>query len=114
MPPSMLFDYLAVRLNPEKAAGKKMTINIDFTDINEKHSLNIENAVLNHSTRYADKPDTTVTLTKKVLDDIQLGQTTLEQEIASGQVKITGDAKQFSEFVGMLDKFNFWFNIVTP
>lgn len=114
MPPSMLFDYLAVRLNPEKAASKKMTINIDFTDINEKHSLNIENAVLNHSTRYADKPDTTVTLTKKVLDDIQLGQTTLEQEIASGQVKITGDAKQFSEFVGMLDKFNFWFNIVTP
>ncbi|MFM5231526.1 alkyl/aryl-sulfatase [Aeromonas media] len=114
MPPSMLFDYLAVRLNPDKAAGKKMTINIDFTDINEKHSLNIENAVLNHSTRYADKPDTTVTLTKKVLDDIQLGQTTLEQEIASGQVKITGDAKQFSEFVGMLDKFNFWFNIVTP
>ncbi|WP_326938244.1 alkyl/aryl-sulfatase [Aeromonas media] len=114
MPPSMLFDYLAVRLNPERAAGKKMTINIDFTDINEKHSLNIENAVLNHSTRYADKPDTTVTLTKKVLDDIQLGQTTLEQEIASGQVKITGDAKQFSEFVGMLDKFNFWFNIVTP
>ena len=114
MPPSMLFDYLAVRLNPEKAAGKKMTINIDFTDINEKHSLNIENAVLNHSTRYADKPDTTVTLTKKVLDDIQLGQTTLEQEIASGQVKITGDAKQFGEFVGMLDKFNFWFNIVTP
>lgn len=114
MPPSMLFDYLAVRLNPEKAASKKMTINIDFTDINEKHSLNIENAVLNHSTRYADKPDTTVTLTKKVLDDIQLGQTTLEQEIASGQVKITGDAKPFSEFVGMLDKFNFWFNIVTP
>jgi alkyl sulfatase BDS1-like metallo-beta-lactamase superfamily hydrolase len=114
MPPSMLFDYLAVRLNPEKAAGKKMTINIDFTDINEKHSLNIENAVLNHTTRYADKPDTTVTLTKKVLDDIQLGQTTLEQEIASGQVKITGDSKKFSEFVGMLDKFNFWFNIVTP
>ena len=33
---------IAVRLNPEKAAGKKMTINIDFRmDINIPHSLSI-------------------------------------------------------------------------
>ncbi|MFM5105094.1 alkyl/aryl-sulfatase [Aeromonas dhakensis] len=114
MSPSMLFDYLAVRINPEKAAGKKMVINMDFTDIGEKHTLSLENAVLNHSTHYAAKPDVTLTLSKQTLDDIQLGQGTLEQKIASGEIKVQGNQQTFSDFVGLLDKFNFWFNIVTP
>lgn len=114
MSPSMLFDYLAVRINPEKAAGKKMVINMDFTDIGEKHTLSLENAVLNHTTRYAAKPDVTLTLSKQTLDDIQLGQGTLEQKIASGEIKVQGNQQTFSDFVSLLDKFNFWFNIVTP
>ncbi|MGY3966578.1 alkyl/aryl-sulfatase [Aeromonas enteropelogenes] len=114
MSPSMLFDYLAVRINPEKAAGKKMVVNMDFTDIGEKHTLSLENAVLNHTTRYAASPDVTVTLSKQTLDDIQLGQGTLEQKIASGEIKVQGDQQKFSDFVSLLDKFNFWFNIVTP
>lgn len=114
MSPSMLFDYLAVRINPEKAAGKKMVINMDFTDIGEKHTLSLENAVLNHTTHYAAKPDVTLTLSKQTLDDIQLGQGTLEQKIASGEIKVQGNQQTFSDFVGLLDKFNFWFNIVTP
>ncbi|KXU80610.1 alkyl/aryl-sulfatase [Aeromonas enteropelogenes] len=114
MSPSMLFDYLAVRINPEKAAGKKMVVNMDFTDIGEKHTLSLENAVLNHTTRYAASPDVTVTLSKQTLDDIQLGQGTLEQKIASGEIKVQGNPQTFSDFVSLLDKFNFWFNIVTP
>lgn len=114
MSPSMLFDYLSVRVNPEKAIGKKMVINMAFTDIEEKHTLSLENSVLNHTTRYAAKPDVTITLSKKTLDDIQLGQGTMEQKIASGEIKIEGDQQAFSDFVTLLDKFNFWFNIVTP
>ncbi|MBW3759605.1 MBL fold metallo-hydrolase [Aeromonas jandaei] len=114
MTPSMLFDYLSVRINPEKAAGKKMVINMEFTDIGEKHTLSLENSVLNHTTRYAAKPDVTITLSKKTLDDIQLGQGTMEQKIASGEIKIKGDQQKFSDFISLLDKFNFWFNIVTP
>jgi len=114
MSPSMLFDYLSVRINPEKAAGKKMVINMAFTDIEEKHTLSLENSVLNHTTRYAAKPDVTITLSKKTLDDIQLGQGTMEQKIANGEIKIEGDQQTFSDFVTLLDKFNFWFNIVTP
>lgn len=114
MSPSMLFDYLAVRINPEKAAGKKIVINMNFTDIGEQHTLSLENAVLNHTTHYAAKPDVTLTLSKQTLDDIQLGQGTLEQKIASGEIKVQGNQQTFSDFVDLLDKFNFWFNIVTP
>ena len=38
----------------------------------------------------------------------------MEQAIASGDLKIEGRREAFGEFVGMLDTFPFWFNIVTP
>jgi alkyl sulfatase BDS1-like metallo-beta-lactamase superfamily hydrolase len=43
MTPAMLFDYLGVRLNGEKAAGKKLVLNVDFTDLKEKYALTVEN-----------------------------------------------------------------------
>lgn len=46
MPPEMTFDYFAVRLNGEKAAGKKLSLNIDFTDLKQPYALMIENGVL--------------------------------------------------------------------
>ncbi|WP_064603740.1 alkyl/aryl-sulfatase [Photobacterium sp. J15] len=114
MPPEMLFDYLAVRILPDKAAGKSFAINLNFTDLDEKYTLYIENSVLNHTKKQADKPDVTLTLTKLALDDVQLGNVTLEQAIANGDIALDGDKDVFKDFVGMLDTFKFWFNIVTP
>ena len=45
---------------------------------------------------------------------IQMGQGTLEQKIKAGEVKLQGQPQAFSDFTGLLDNFNFWFNIVTP
>ena len=114
MPPEMLFDYLAVRLLPEKAMGKDYTINIDFTDLDEQYTLYIENSVLNHTRKLSEEPDVSLTLTKATLDEVQLGMITLEQAIADGQIKLKGNKDVFKDFVGMLDTYNFWFNIVTP
>ncbi|HIF5960379.1 TPA: alkyl/aryl-sulfatase [Vibrio parahaemolyticus] len=114
MPPEMLFDYLAVRILPEKAAGKAFVMNLDFTDLDEKYSLYVENSVLNHTTKLAKKPDVSLVLTKATLDNVQLGNITLEKAIADGQIKLDGNPQVLKDFVGMLDSFNFWFNIVTP
>ncbi|TKF05147.1 MBL fold metallo-hydrolase [Vibrio kanaloae] len=114
MPPEMLFDYLAVRILPEKAAGKAFVMNLDFTDLDEKYSLYVENSVLNHTKKLAEKPDVSLELTKATLDDVQLGNITLEKAIADGSIKLDGDPQVLKDFVGMLDNFNFWFNIVTP
>ncbi|WP_417877554.1 alkyl/aryl-sulfatase [Vibrio sp.] len=114
MPPEMLFDYLAVRILPEKAAGKAFVMNMNFTDLDEKYSLYIENSVLNHTKKLAEKPDVSLELTKATLDDVQLGNITLEKAIADGSIKLDGDPQVLKDFVGMLDNFNFWFNIVTP
>ncbi|MFO4723513.1 alkyl sulfatase dimerization domain-containing protein [Vibrio cholerae] len=114
MPPEMLFDYLSVRILPEKAAGKTFAININFTDLDEQYTLYLENSVLNHTRKQAKKADVTLTLTKATLDDVQLGNVTLEKAISDGDIELKGNPQVFKDFVEMLDKFNFWFNIVTP
>ena len=113
MPPDMLFDYLAVRLNGPKAAGKKIGLNIDFTDLKQQYGLMVENAVLNYGKPLA-KPDAKLTMSKATLDSIQLKEITLEQAITKGDLKIEGKREAFAEFMGLLDTFPFWFNIVTP
>jgi alkyl sulfatase BDS1-like metallo-beta-lactamase superfamily hydrolase len=114
MTPELLFDYFGVRLNGEKAAGKKLVLNITFTDLKQPYSLTVENGALNYSTKSAAKADATMTLTKATLNKIQLGETTLDKAIAAGDVKVDGRKEAFDEFLGMMDTFNFWFNIVTP
>jgi len=115
MPPNMLFDYLAVRLNGPKAADKKIVLNVDFTDLKEKYVLTVENGVLNYAHGRQDKDaDVTVKLSKTTLNAIQLKEATLDQKIESGDVKITGRKEALGELLGLLDTFPFWFNIVTP
>ncbi|NWL76455.1 hypothetical protein DM872_06280 [Pseudomonas taiwanensis] len=114
MTPEMLFDYLAVRLNGERAAGKKLVLNFNFTDLGKHYALTVENGVLTYEPTASDKADVGLTMRKGTLEDIQLGKATLEQKVASGELKFDGRQQAFGEFMGLLDTFNFWFNIVTP
>lgn len=114
MSPDMLFDYLAVRLDSEKAAGKNFSINIDFTDLKSHYTLSVENAVLNHTQKQFKKADVTLKLSMKTMNSVQLGEATFDQLIKDGKIKIKGDKKVFDDFMAMLDTFKFWFNIVTP
>ena len=115
LPFDLQFDYLSVRLNGPAAADLNYTFNIRFPDIDEEVVLYLEDGVLNYT---LDKqiPDATTSLVMDdaVLDSINLGETTFEQALAEGEILLTGDPEAFLEFLGNLDTFDFWFNIVTP
>lgn len=110
----MLFDFLAVRLDSDKAEGKTITVNFDFTDLDQKYTLALENSVLNHTHKQAPTADATVTLTKTALDDVNLGVSTLPDEIKAGNIKVTGNIDAVKELFGMIDTFSPAFNVVTP
>jgi len=61
MTPEMLFEYFAVRLDGPNAAGKKIALNVNFTDLKKQYSLVVENAVLNYSQKPVDKADARIT-----------------------------------------------------
>jgi alkyl sulfatase BDS1-like metallo-beta-lactamase superfamily hydrolase len=113
MPVDMLFDYLSVLVDGQKAAGQKINLNFNFTDLGKAYGVTLENGVLNYGPPLA-APDATISLAKTALDDIQLKTTTPADAIAKGDVKVEGDAGALKRFLAVMDPPKFWFNIVTP
>ena len=111
----MFFDYLAVRLNADKAAGRAMTINWTFTDLKERYAMNLSNGAL---TWLADTghahPTASVELSKAVLNRISAGQLKLGDALRQGEVRVEGDKTALPALFGMLDTFSPSFNLVTP
>jgi len=117
MTPEMFFDYLAVRLDPAKAAGKKLTIRVVITSAKQKqeYTLFLENSVLNYSAGKATEPvDATVTLDQPTFAATTSGNLKLPDAIKQNKAKVDGDQKKLEELVGLFDTFEFWFPIVTP
>ena len=104
MPLEMFFDYLGVRLNADRAAGKKVDFNLEMTDSGDKNVLGVENAVIHYSKgRSLANPDASVMTTRAAFDDVMLGTVTMEKLIVDGKARLTGNPKKLSEFVSWLD-----------
>ncbi|MBK8989210.1 MAG: MBL fold metallo-hydrolase [Chloroflexi bacterium] len=111
----MFFDLLAVRLIGPKAAGRVITLNAHFTDIQAQYVLTVENGVLHYAKdKQAAQADATLITTRTALDEILLGEATLAEKAAAGQARVEGSQEKLIEFLSLLDNFEFWFNIVTP
>ena len=108
-----ILDFLAVRLNGPKASGKHIAVNLSFTDLGRDYALVLENAVLNHVPPVAE-PDVTVTLTREALDGALMGGATLADLARSDEVTVAGDTGKLAELAGLLDTFEFWWDVVTP
>lgn len=115
MPLDMFLDYIGIRLNGDRAAGKTASFNLALTDTNEHYVLGVENSALHYSRdATSQNVDATVTMTRADLNDIMMGKTNMQKLVMAGNVKIDGNSQKLGEFVGWLDTFDFWFNIVTP
>jgi alkyl sulfatase BDS1-like metallo-beta-lactamase superfamily hydrolase len=109
------FDYLGVRLNGTKADGKTIVLNWDFTDVREQYALTLRNSALTYRANWQDpQADATITLTRAVWNALTFGQTTIDQALASGAIKVTGNPQKLTELLGLLDTFKPDFPIVTP
>lgn len=110
-----VFDFLAIRVNPQRAEGKAGRINWVFTDINKRYVLNLENSAL---TFLADKndpsADVTVTLDKPTLGAILAKRVSFQEAYVEGRVGVVGKAQVLAEVLGLLDPFPTTFPIVTP
>ncbi|WP_236054025.1 alkyl/aryl-sulfatase [Pseudomonas arcuscaelestis] len=111
----LFFDYLAMRLKGPEVEGKRITLNLDFTDLKQKYTLEMVNGVLNHTEGMQSKDaDATITLTRDTLNNLMLKQTTLKDAKGSGDIKVEGNEGKLEELMSYMDNFDFWFNIVTP
>ena len=115
MPTSLLLDFLAVRLNGDRAAGKNLVVDLVLTDKNERHRITVENSVLLHETDVSQPAaQATLTTTRPNFLQMAFGLAQLPAKVNAGEATVDGDAKAFGELFGLFDAFNPNFPIVTP
>jgi len=114
-PVGNFFDSMAVRLNGPKAEGKKISIKIVFTDLNESYLLSLNNSVLRHKKVAMDAPaDATLNLTQPLLVDIIIGKAGLKDTLFGDDLSVDGSKLDLISFFSLLDQPKGNFNIVTP
>ena len=109
--PEQIFDALAISVNGPKAWDLDLALDVSFTDLAANYRLTLRNGVLVHRKVSAD-PTTagaTVTVdTKARLLALAAGDST------SPGLQIGGDPQVLQQLVGVLDKADPGFNIITP
>jgi len=113
--PDMLFDFLGVMLDADAASGKRITINWDFVDTGETYVLTLEDCVLGNSRRaLSDDADLTIRLARDLLTDVLTGKADIMGKIECGEISMEGAAARLGELLCLIERPDFWFNIVTP
>ena len=113
-PIERFLEAMAASLNAPKAEGKKMKINLVFSDTKQSFVLSLENSVLHHVQAQADQnANATLTLTKPFFIKMVLGQAGAKDLLLSDQTKIKGSTIDLALFFSMLDKAPGNFSIVT-
>jgi alkyl sulfatase BDS1-like metallo-beta-lactamase superfamily hydrolase len=110
-----VFDYLGVRLNGDKAAGRITVINWVFSDLGRRYVTTLDNCALTYlPDRASDQAAATVTLERPVLHRLMLGETPLVDAVQQGLVAVDGDASAVAELFSVFDNFPPMFEIVEP
>jgi alkyl sulfatase BDS1-like metallo-beta-lactamase superfamily hydrolase len=114
-PVDQFFELMAVMLNGPKADGKTFTLNIQFTDLNEVHVLQLENSVLHHRTgQTAAAANATIHITHALFVKMLTGNAGIRDILFSDDVSVEGSKLDLLGFFALLDRPDETFNIVTP
>ncbi len=114
MSTELFLDFLAIRMDSRKAEGLRFTINLMTPDNGERFLVELENATLTNIKGFLAKdPDLTITINRSDLEQVMLGQKTLDAQIADGIAKIDGDASVLRKLAATVVEFDPRFEI-TP
>ena len=111
----MLLDFLAVRINGDRARGITLSINLELTDFRETHLISLANSALVHEAGVREE-GASATLRLKRADFLGLafGLIRLEDRMASGDIVVEGDPGAITTLFGLVDPLDPLFNVVTP
>lgn len=112
--PQMLFDFMGISLNAEKAKGKKLSFN--WIDPNGKpYGFWLEDEVLLYREGKAvEQPDAIITTDRLNFVLIAMRLSPLKDALRKNKVTVKGDADKLQELFDCMDQFRGDFNIVTP
>ncbi|WP_144670523.1 alkyl/aryl-sulfatase [Arthrobacter sp. U41] len=106
---AQIFDSLAISVNGPKAWDLDLTLNVTFTDLETNYRVTLRNGVLMSTPRAADATaPVKLSLTKSRMLALLGG------DMDSAGIDIDGDATVLQALLGVLEKGDPSFNVVTP
>lgn len=116
----MIFNYLGVRLNGERAADLDLTLDLQVSGQDGQAKspvavqLRLVNGVLNHSIGTVGKSAPALTLDRDLLDRIVSGETGDEALAKNAELEPGPALDTFQQIIGLLDDFRVWFPVIEP
>lgn len=81
----------------------------------EQAVLELRNGSLNHSLGRLDQSaDAVVTLDRETLNRVIVGEADLLEEAKRGEIGVEPNVAPLADFLGLLDTFDLWFNVIEP
>jgi alkyl sulfatase BDS1-like metallo-beta-lactamase superfamily hydrolase len=112
---SQLLDAMAIRLNGPRAAEQELRIDWRVSDPNEQHAITVRHGVLRHKPgNHGEGTDATLLIEREALNQLLLEIADLGDLAESGRLRVEGDGAKLGELLGLLDKPDPGFAIVTP
>jgi alkyl sulfatase BDS1-like metallo-beta-lactamase superfamily hydrolase len=107
-------DAMTATLDGPRADGSNLALNLEFSDLDERHHLWIENAVLHHRPGSSEAADATLVLTKPFFLRLVTGQAGAADLLLSKDVHVRGSRLALGGFFALLDNHPGTFPIVAP
>lgn len=114
LPSPMIFDLMAVRLDPDKAGDAELRILFVFPERNERYLVQVRHGVLTaEPAGEGVKADATLTLARALLLQSMFTGAPLAPKVMSGEAKVDGNPMALGKMVSWFDKPTGAFPIVT-
>jgi len=109
--PEQMFDVLAISVNGPRAWGLDIAVDMTFLDVDANYRLTLRNGVLVYRKRPAEEPTATVTV--RLASKLRL-LASAAGDFSSPGLETIGDAEALQALLGVLDRPDPSFDIITP
>jgi alkyl sulfatase BDS1-like metallo-beta-lactamase superfamily hydrolase len=115
LPMPMFFDYLAIRVNGQKAAGLALRIDWVMAGDEGNHRLTLSHCALSHGPgSHGARAQARVEMDRKGLAAIMVAGQSFSQALADGVIGVTGQREAVAALFDTLDSFAPMFAILEP
>ncbi|MDH3755168.1 MAG: MBL fold metallo-hydrolase [Acidimicrobiia bacterium] len=112
---AMLIEYLGVSIDGTWAEAHPIEVTLDLTDEDDHWAIGIANGAIHASQgRSSGAAAPRLGCARAVFASLVVGETSVADELAAGRLQIDGGSDEIAELFANLDRFDRWFDIVTP
>ena len=103
MPVDVSINTWTTRLKAEETLSVNRSLGFEFTDLDETYGLTIRRGVCQFDANPGKDMDMVLSMTKPVFNEVVSGSTTIEEAVAEGRIRLTGNPDELKRFLGYFE-----------